>query len=513
MEPALYLINPKTDFPVYYGSEAFQRRGFEPAAFVADLTIATVSALVPPEIPVTLCDEAIAPVDFDHPAPYVGITGKSSQRKRMITIAEEFRKRGKTVIMGGPFATLSPASVRPYCDILVRGEFEGIAGRFFDDLHQGILKAEYSGGRSALSQSPPPRWDLYPNHRALQGCLQTSRGCPYNCEFCDTIQYVGRRQRHKPTAAVLAELDTLYRIGYRTVFLADDNFTAHRGRARVLLQALRAWNDQAAAGPVRFATQLSIDAGDDPDLLALMASAGLGEAFVGIETPSRASLIECGKRQNLGPEPAERLRRFVEHGIGIIGGLIVGFDADTPEIFRQQYEFAMQTPVPTFSVNALIAPPSTPLYDRMEHEGRLLPESETDTPQTPWWTNFSPKQFSRKDLQTGLSWLVNRLNRPSAFEERVLRFIDYFPDREPPHRTAGVRRAVGLESVSLVRAVRRLGETERGMFERIMTASRSKPATGRHVFADLFRYMQIRTMFAEGGLWDPAVGKRAQPYS
>jgi hypothetical protein len=209
---SLYLINPSADLPSYFGAEVFAGRGFEPATSMADLSVATVAALAPDDFQVRLCDEHIAGVDFDSSADFVGITGKVSQWCRMQVIAAEFRRRGKTVIIGGPYASLAPETVRPHCDILIRGEMEEIAPKIFADLEEGRWSEEYVGTRPDLRTSPLPRFDLYPNDRALMGTIQTSRGCPFECEFCDVIEYLGRKQRHKPVAQVLAELDQLYRL-------------------------------------------------------------------------------------------------------------------------------------------------------------------------------------------------------------------------------------------------------------------------------------------------------------
>src|SRR5262249_45882554 len=149
------------------------------------------------------------------------------------------RRRGVKVIIGGPYASLSPDVLRPHCDILVIGEMEEIAEELFADLRNGYAKEEYVGARPDLGRSPLPRWDLYPNDRAIMGTVQTSRGCPFDCDFCDVIQYLGQKQRHKSTAQVLGELDVVYRFGYRQIFLADDNFTIHRSRTKELLVALR----------------------------------------------------------------------------------------------------------------------------------------------------------------------------------------------------------------------------------------------------------------------------------
>src|ERR1041384_4790412 len=216
----------------------------------------------------------------------------------MKAIAAEFRRRGKTALIGGPYASVSPDVVRPHCDILVRGEIEDIAAKMFGDLASGDYADEYVGTRPDMRASPIPRWDLYPNDRAGMGTVQTSRGCPFECEFCDVIQYLGRKQRHKSPARVLAELDALYDHGYRAVFLAYDNFTVYRARAKELLLALKEWND--AGKGMAFTTQVSIDCARDTEMLELCADAGLVNVFIGIETPNESSLRETKKRQNVG---------------------------------------------------------------------------------------------------------------------------------------------------------------------------------------------------------------------
>ena len=512
MSVSLYLINPRSDFGAYYSADIYERLGLAPAAFVTDLSVATVAALAPDDFQVSICEESVMPVDFDSEADFIGITGKSSQRTGMLRLAREFRRRGKTVIFGGPYATLSPQNLRADCDILVRGELESIATRFFDDLRHGNYADDYFGEAADLADSPAPRWDIYPVDRALQGCVQTSRGCPFICDFCDTIQYVGRLQRHKPAAQVTAELDTLYALGIRTVFLADDNFTAHRPKARELLKALADWQAGREQGKVRFSTQLSMDAAGHTDILDLCARAGIYEAFVGIETPNEESLLACGKKQNLRADLTQRLEMFIAHGIDVIGGLMVGFDSDGLDIFERQYEFCMATPVPTFSLNAVNAPPTTPLFKRLRIEQRLLDLDESTQAMTPWWTNFQPARMSIAELEHGVKWLINRLYAPPAFERRMLRFIACF-DSVFEHRSGGgSRRAVNLQGVSVVKAIRELGDEESLMLNRLSQAARAKPATQEHLFANLFRYMQIRKLYADAGCWDPALAATHSPW-
>jgi hypothetical protein len=498
--PSLYAINPASDFATYFSAEVLAASGRTPGGIIADLAISTLAGFAPPGFDVRLCDENISEVDFEVDADWIAITGKVNQRARMIAIAQEFRRRGRRVLIGGPYASLSPATLRPYCDVLVRGEIEEIHAQLFADLAGGCPGDEYVGDRPELLSSPTPRWSLYRNDRALLGSVQTSRGCPFECEFCDVIQYLGRRQRHKSIAQVTSELDVLHACGYRSVFLADDNFTAYRRRTKELLHALAAWQQDRQ---VDLITQVSIDAARDEELLDLCTSACLTEVFIGIETPSAASLAEAKKRQNLRVDLVEEVERFVSHGIAVMGGMIVGFDADGPDVFRQQYEFAMRTPIPIFSLGALVAPDATPLHARIEAEGRLV-RGGPEVQAVPWSSNIVPKQISMEDLSRGLQGLCNALYAPDAFGARVLRFISMFRRERPDPRTPQhAPRLIDAEAVEVAMGIRRLGPDESKMFYRVWAAASRRPATMRYVTRFLFQYAQIRHMFARGSYWEP----------
>jgi radical SAM superfamily enzyme YgiQ (UPF0313 family) len=505
MPKSIYLINPSSDFPTYFSAEVYAARGFQACTFIADLAIPTLAALAPKDFNVQLCDENISPVDFNTDADYIGITGKITQRGGMLRIAQEYKRRGKVVLMGGPYASLSPEALRSECDILVRGEIENIAEQIFSDLKSGCWKEEYIGDRPDLSTSPVPRWAAYPNHRAHMGTLQTSRGCPFECEFCDVIQYLGRKQRHKAPALVLAELDELYRHGYRSVFLADDNFTVYRSRARELLVALKAWNNSRTDGMVSFDTQVSIDCSKDSETLRMCAEAGITTVFIGIETPNALSLQEAKKRQNLGMNLNAQVQQFLDHGIAVTAGMIVGFDSDAHDIFERQYEFAMSLPVPIFSLGALVAPMATPLHQRMADENRLLNDG-SEVAAMPWSTNIIPKQMTHAELLDGVKRLCKRLYDPDAFGERVIHFIDSFKSQESPGITErpnpGLMRRIQAESLNLVSSFARLGEKEEKTFARICKAMLRKPQAGQFVGGMLAQYMQIHYMYERGGIWN-----------
>jgi radical SAM superfamily enzyme YgiQ (UPF0313 family) len=503
--PSVYIVNPVADFPGYFGGEVFAARGLRPATLTADLALPTLAALAPRDFQVQLCDEAIAPVDFSTSADYVAITGKVTQHRRMVELAGEFRRRGKIVLIGGPHASLAPAEVRPHCDILVRGEIEEIAEQLFADLRERRWQDEYEGGKPDLRLSPVPRWDLYPNARAMAATVQTSRGCPFGCEFCDVIQYLGRKQRYKPIAQVLAELDEVHRHGYRSVFLADDNFTAWRGRAKELLIALRVWNDRQTDGRVQFSTQLSVDAAEDDELLRLCADAGLTYVFIGLETPNEASLREARKRQNLRRDPVEQVERFLRHGIMAAGGMIAGFDADGPDIFQRQLEFAMALRVPLVSAGALVAPRATPLYARLASEDRLLADGPEVAAQ-PWATNIVPRQMTRDTLLGGMRWLCSQLYAPAVFEERLMRSLqvlgtEYVPQhggRWRPRRT----RRIDWEAAGLAIRVSQLGLAEARMVARIVARASLKSRLAVPAARALLQYQQVRYMLERGGILD-----------
>jgi radical SAM superfamily enzyme YgiQ (UPF0313 family) len=303
---------------------------------------------------------------------------------------------------------------------VVAGEFEPIAETVFADMRLGVLKPRYDGSKADLRRSPMPRWDLYPNDRAVSGVVQTSRGCPFECHFCDVIQYLGRVQRHKDDAQVIAEIQNLYDHGYSFISLADDNFTVYRKRAKSLLKAIAAWNGAEGRDYVVFATQMSIDAARDDELLALCNDAGLLNAFVGIETSDEASLAESKKRQNMRVDLGAEIRKIVARGLRVEAALMVGFDHDDRTAFARQLEFAMSLPVGGFNVSVLVAPVATPLYEAMRAQGRIVSDEVlAQFPSANLITNFTPARMSRDDLYVGAKWLISKLMDPDNFSVRL----------------------------------------------------------------------------------------------
>ena len=505
MRRSIYLINPKESVLGWHSMEVLEAWNIARAVNFADLATPTVAALVPPSWDITICDERLQPVDFKTPAEVVGLTGKISQRERVLELAAEFRKRGKLVLIGGSAASLMPDEFRPHADILVTGEIEEIAGRLFADIEAGTYKPHYEGGRPDLKLSPVPRWDLYP-YPALRAQIQTSRGCPFECEFCDVIQYLGRKQRWKEPEQVIAELDLLYVRGYRHVMLADDNFTVMRRRARELLQQLRAWNESRLAGPVQFSTQLSIDLARDPELLQLCVDANLRTAFVGIETPNAESLAETMKRQNLRVDLAEEVRKITRAGMMIISGIIVGFDHDGPDIFERQAAFINSLPIPIIHFGTLVAPESTPLYARLKEEGRLTAKRYLGTGNF-LQSNFRPKLMSEAQLDAGSRWLVNQIFAPEAYGQRLKLFVELC---RPFERADAIPRFGRMEK-ALARRLAAFGERERRLVGLIEKLAWTRPDLSGHLGYALLAYCQARHMFETYRVWDPELGRRDAP--
>jgi radical SAM superfamily enzyme YgiQ (UPF0313 family) len=510
MSKSLYIINPASVHPHYSSYEVYQALGLRPVIFTADQSTTTLAAMAPEDFHLALCDETVSLVDYETDADYICITGRISQWERMKEHAAAFRSRGKTVIMGGPHVTLAPETARPHCDILVRGEIEEIYPDIFSDLRSGSWKEEYIGGRPDLSLAVIPKFEIYPNGHTFLGSLQTSRGCPFQCEFCSVTQYNGRHQRHKPIPTVLKELDNLYDIGYRNVFITDDNFSAHHEKAREILSALTFWNDKRTKGGVSFVAQVSVDSAKDGDMLGLLAGAGVTDAFVGIETMNQESLKETKKLQNLNVDFKECIDLFLHSGICVQGGLIAGFDSDRPDVFSLIFEFASELPIPYYNLDSLVALPGTPLHKRMEQENRLLCESETSG--LPWTTNFIPRQMTHEQLRDGMKWLCSNLYHPRRFEDRIRRFVDaYKPVVHNRNKEGEVQMDACREkrynrfhynANKLISHISELGDEESAMMTRLMKLAEQKPKSADRIRSFVHDYAQTRHLYAYGDFYD-----------
>lgn len=505
MSRRLHIINPASGFPSYHSAEVYAASGMPGRVAVADLSTTTLAGFVPAEWSIRLTDEAITPLDaatiIGDDAEIVAITGKVSQRDRMIELATAYRQPGRVVVIGGSHASLDPDDVAPYADVLVTGEIEDIADDLFADLAAGTARGRYVGKWPDLTRSPVPRWDLYPTGRAQMGSIQTSRGCPFPCDFCDVIQYLGRRQRHKTPAQVIAELEALYRRGLGHIFLADDNFTVHRRHAHAVLDALRAWN-RAVAFPARFMTQTSLDVARDPDLLEACRSAGLVSFYMGLETTNQAGLAEAGKKQNLHQDMMTAVETIVGHGIAVHAGIIAGFDADRANVFDELGDFIDASPIPMLAIGALVAPIGTPLHDRLRREGRIIANAGRSA-NNPFATNIVPGGMSHAELLDGLHRLCARTYAPLAFERRVNRFVELHATRCPEWPALSPQRLhLATPDRSILKWLSRQGSTEGAIIMRLLRTAVMRPDVAFHILVFLTRYAQTRFMLAQSSNGD-----------
>ncbi len=394
-------------------------------AFIPNLALPTLAALVPPGIDVVFVDEEVDEVPLDEDWDMVALTGYISQAPRLVELAHEFGSRGALVAIGGPYASLSPASVRSHCDVLFVGEAERTWPAFLADWQAGSWLPEYRADAMVdIDESPLPAIEVLRPGAYWIGVVQTSRGCPYACEFCDVIVYLGRRQRHKRPERVVQELARFHAAGYRAVFLSDDNLTAHPARAAEIMEAVRDWN-RSLAEPLYLATQLSIEVVLHPELLALLADAGLRHAFVGLETPSPEALREARKPQNLRSDLVEGVHTLHRHGIMVNGGIICGFDADTVDTFALLSDFVQEAGFPMVNLNMLRAPEGTPLEARLRAEGRLRGDH---VELGAFDTNVIPAGMTGEELRAGTAWLANRLYAPGPLLDRFARMASQLPD-------------------------------------------------------------------------------------
>jgi radical SAM superfamily enzyme YgiQ (UPF0313 family) len=414
----LYLIAPKNPESFW----TFDRilPSLRKRCVFPNLALPTVAGLTPPPHEVVLCDENVEPIDFDTDADVVGITGFVIHRQRMFEIALAFRRRGKLVVAGGPFATLCPEELRDKVDVLFVGEAEYTWPQFVRDHEAGRWQAEYrQEDKPSMLDSPLPRFDLLKVDRYRSMAIQFARGCPFNCEFCDIIVMYGRRPRTKSTAQVLAEVEAIHALGVANIFVVDDNFIGNKKEAKELLRALAAWQE-ARGYPLEFMTEVSLNVAQDDELLALMKQAHFTTIFVGIESPRAASLLETKKTQNTREDIVTSVHRIQAAGIEVMAGMIVGFDHDDPSIFEEQFQFIQQARIPISMTGMLNAVPKTPLHARLKAAGRLIAESVGDQFV---FTNVVPGGMSRLELYEGYRSLLQRLYGYRAYRRRAMDFI------------------------------------------------------------------------------------------
>jgi radical SAM superfamily enzyme YgiQ (UPF0313 family) len=417
---SICLINPRFE-PSYWGFEyALPLYPGDKRSTMISGSLSTVAGLCG-EHDVTLVDENVEDIDWESMRQFdvVGVTGMNVQKNRIREILIRLRELKVFSVVGGPFVTVDEGFFAGLCDVTFIGEAETIWPKFLNDYSRGLpTEARYKQEQATdMSQVPRARFDLLKVERYASGALQYSRGCPFQCEFCDIIVIFGRRPRVKQPDQLVAELDDMRRVGFHSVFIVDDNFIGDKKKAKALLEKIIPWMEEHRY-PLRLTTEASIDLAEDPELLDLMYRANFRSVFIGIETPRLASLKETKKFQNLRGDSLEvKLARIQRAGLDINAGFIVGFDSDDQGIFDDQFRFIQDNGITLAMVGMLQAIPTTPLYERLEREGRLVMEDPN--------CNFVPLQMTRDELVNGYQDLVKRLYSPEAFLERYFKIFKH----------------------------------------------------------------------------------------
>ncbi len=420
----ILLVYPR--YPNTFWSFNYALRFIAKKATLPPLGLLTVSSLLPAHWERRLVDMNVEELGDDDIrwADFVFISAMTIQKESADAVIGRCAELGVKTVAGGPHFTSNP-ELYGHVDHLVLNEAEVTLPMFIEDLEKagpGHLYA--STGWADITKSPVPDWKLVKLKKYASMNLQYSRGCPFNCDFCNITVLYGRRPRTKSSGQVIAELDSLYEHGWRQgVFFVDDNFIGNRRKLKEeIMPALIEWSDRRG-NPFPFHTETSIDLSDDAELMEMMTRAGFDTVFIGIETPHEESLAECGKYHNKKRELLGSVKKIQRAGLQVQGGFILGFDSDPANIFEKITAFIQDSGIATAMVGLLNAPKGTKLFQRLTKEGRLLKEATGDN--TDFSMNFMPK-MSPDVLLKGYKSVVDTIYSPKNYYARVKRFLrDY----------------------------------------------------------------------------------------
>jgi len=410
-------------------------------AAIPPLGLITVAALCPQRWQIRLVDRAFEELRDEDLlwADIVMVSGMSVQRADLLATLRRARSLERRTFVGGPWASSEPELLIPEADHVLVGEADEVFADIAAALENGTARSLYHvAEKPSMEKSPVPRFDLLKLDSYSTMPVQFSRGCPFECEFCDIITIYGRRPRAKTPAQLLTEITELHRLGWeKWVFIVDDNFIGNQKKALAATQELAAWQ-RANRYPFAFFTEASIDLADKAEMLAAMVEANFVHIFIGVETPSASALKETRKFQNLRKDTLSQIQAIQRSGLWISGGFIVGFDADDETIFERQREFLEKAAIPWAMVGLLQAPPTTPLFERLRREGRLREDvvfvSNFGLP------NFEPK-MGLPVLLRGFSALLSDTYAPESYCKRLLASMEAWhtqPVQQPPRAHVGL---------------------------------------------------------------------------
>jgi radical SAM superfamily enzyme YgiQ (UPF0313 family) len=427
----ILLVYPK--YPDTYWSFKHALKFISKKASNIPLGLITIAPLLPEEWNKKLIDLNVRTLEDKDVqwSDYVFISAMSVQLDSVKQIIERCKRLKKTMVAGGPLFTEEYEQF-PEIDHLILNEAEITLPLFLEDLKNGTPKKIYHSDKFAdITKSPLPDYSLLKSGNYATAGIQYSRGCPFDCEFCDITALFGRRVRTKTPVQIIAELDQLHKIGWRgSVFFVDDNFIGHKGKLKnEVLPAIITWMESNNK-PFVFITEASINLADDTDLMDLMVRAGFAKVFVGIETPEESCLMECNKTNNNNRDLIECVNTIQRFGMEVYAGFIVGFDNDPPDIFQRQIDFIQKSGIITAMVGLLNAPRLSKLYKRLQTEGRIIDKFTGDN--TDYSINFVPV-MDKNELMKGYQKIIHSIYSSKAYYDRVLTFLKQYnpPSAQP----------------------------------------------------------------------------------
>lgn len=422
----ILLVYP--EYPDTFWSFKYALKFISKKAAYPPLGLITVASMLPSDWETKLVDMNIEKLRMEDIlwADYVFLSAMSTQIQSALHVIDRCKALLTPVVAGGPLFTADPEKF-DRVDHLILNEAEITLPPFLKDLENGHAEHIYSTNEFAnLENSPAPDYSLVKLNQYSSKCIQFSRGCPFNCEFCDITALLGHKCRIKTSDQIIFEIQNLYDLGWRgEIFFVDDNFIGNKKILKEeMLPALQLWMKEHKY-PFHFTTEASINLSDDPELMQLMIDAGFLSVFVGIETPEEVSLEECNKVQNKNRDLISSVKKIQAAGMEVLGGFIIGFDSDTPGIFRQQIDFIQQSGIISAMIGLLNAPTKSQLYQRLKAEGRILEKWSGDN--TSNAMNFVPK-MDKLLLENGFQEVINGVYGGKAFYERVKNFlVDFHP--------------------------------------------------------------------------------------
>ncbi len=384
----------------------------KPSWQLTPLTLATLAGITPPDVEVEVFDDRIEEINYDSPSDLVGISVKTFTARRAYQIADEFRKRGVPVILGGHHPTLLPDEALQHADSILTGEAEGVWEDVLTDVKLGKLKQRYCQPLTLPFEKVKVNRSIFAGKKYLPiGMVETTRGCPFSCNFCSVTTFFGRSFRHRPPKEVVAEIESLDK---KFVFLVDDNIVADKEAAKELFRALIPLN-------IRWISQASLTMTKDRELMRLMHESGCAGVLTGIETISRNNLKQIHKSWNtvgIGYDEALKIAR--DNGISIVGSFILGMDDDTPESLNELLEFTIHERFFAVLYNLLTPYPGTELYDQFLADGRLTrPQWWLDPDYTYGSVVFKPRNISARELEQGRLRLYREFYSPRSMWKRL----------------------------------------------------------------------------------------------